>query len=117
MEDLELELANFIGTENYFKHSIGNFNYTDGIKFLAEQAQCYWLVDLVGSYQHLKKVKDAPFQLWELTVNEDNSAVVTMKEDSDMPVIIKQEIPFTDFPLAHIKLYLTDNVLLLPSEY
>jgi hypothetical protein len=117
MENLEIELANFIGSENYFKHSIGNFNYTDGIKFLADQAQCYWLLDVVGSCQHLKKVKHVPFQRWELMVNEDKSAVATMKEDSDMPVIIKQEIPFTDFPLSHIKLYLTDDVLLLPTEY
>jgi len=117
MHNLEIELANFIGSEHYFKHSIGNFNYTDGIKFLADQAKCYWLLDVVGSYQHLNKVKDIPFQLWELIVNDDNSAVVTMKQDSDMPVIIKQQIPYTDFPLARIKLYLTDKVLMLPSEY
>ena len=115
--DLELELAQFIGSENYYKHSIGNFNYTDGVKFLADQGQCYWLLDVVGSYQHLSKVKAVPFQLWELTVNDDNSAVVTMKEDTDMPDIIKQDIPFTDFPLAQFKLYLTDGVLMLPSEY
>ena len=117
MHNLEIELANFIGSEHYFNHSIGNFNYTDGIKFLADQAKCYWLLDVVGSYQHLNKVKDIPFQLWELTVADDNSATAVMKEDTNTPIIIKQEIPFTDFPLDHIRLYLVDGVLLLPSEY
>lgn len=49
-------------------------------------------------------------------VNPDNSAVLTCERDTDEPMIT-QEIPFTDFPLAEITLYLCDGVLLLPSEY
>lgn len=115
--DLVNALAGFTGSELFYKHSIGKFIYTDGVKYLAEQARCYWLLDVVGSYQHLKKVKEVPFQLWELTVNEDQTALVTMKEDSDTPVIVKQKLPYTDFPLPYIKLYLTDGVVMLPSEY
>ena len=115
--DLETALAVFTGSELYYRHSIGNFVYTDGVKYLAEHARCYWLLDMIGSCQHLNKVKDVPFQLWELAVYEDQTALVTMKEDSDTPVIVKQKLPYTDFPLAHIKLYLTDGVVMLPSEY
>ena len=117
MKDLEIEMSGFIGTELYYRHLIGNYLYTDGIKYLAENANCYWLLDLVGSYQAYKKIKVIPFQLWILTVNQDQTARVVMKEDSDTPVVIKQEIPFTDFPLKNISLYFIDNVLLLPSEY
>lgn len=102
--DLENVLAGFTGSELYYKHSIGDFLYMEGIKYLAENARCYWLLDVIGSYQDLKEVKNVPFQLWELTINEDQSAVVNMKEDSDTPVIVKQKLPYTDFPLAHIKL-------------
>lgn len=56
-------------------------------------------------------MKDVPFQLWELTVYKDQSAVVTMKKDSDVPVIVKQKLHYTDFPLTHTKLYLTDGVI------
>ena len=115
--DLENALAGFTGSELFYQHSIGNFVYTDGVKYLAENAKCYWLLDVIGSYQHLNKVKHVPFQLWELAVNEDQTALVTMKADSDTPVIVKQKLPYTDFPLAHIKLYLTDGVVMLPSEY
>jgi hypothetical protein len=117
MEDLKHELAQFIGTEKYYYHAIGHFNYTDGIRYLAEKAQCYWLLDLIGSYQLNVKIRKIPFQLWELKVNKDSSAVATMKEDSDQPVIIKQAIPYSDFPINYIKFYFIDSVLLLPSEY
>lgn len=117
MDDLELELANFTGTEHYYQHNVGNFQYTDGIKYLAEKGRCYWLLDVIGSYQLLKEIKPIPFQLWELTVHENDSAVVTMKEDTDQPLLVNQKIPFTDFPLKHTKLYLDNGVLMLPTEY
>jgi hypothetical protein len=117
MEDLINDLSMFTGTENYYLHNIGNFQYTDGIKYLAEKANCYWLLDIIGSYQQDKKVINISFQIWELNVSKINSAQITMKEDDGMPIIIKQKIPYTDFPLREIKLYYIDNILILPSEY
>ncbi|MDA2934976.1 hypothetical protein MYX82_11635, partial [Acidobacteria bacterium AH-259-D05] len=80
-----------------------------------EEAECYWLIDIVASYQ--PKLKQVPFQLWELEVEKDNPGVVTVREDSGKPALISQEIPYTDFPLEKIQLYCIDGVLLLPSEY
>lgn len=115
--EIENGLLHFTGTTRYYHYPIGKFNYTDGIKYLADEAKSYWLLDVIGSYQLTTKIKDVPFQLWELIVNENNSAVITMKEDTDEPELVIQEIPCTDFPLQSIKLYLIDKVLLLPSEY
>ena len=111
---LESDLAQFTGTTKYYKHLLGLL-YTDGIQFLAEEAQCYWLIDVVASYQ--PELKAIPFQLWELEVEKDNSAVVTVREDSGKPTLIEQKISYTDFPLEKIQLYCIDGVLLLPSEY
>ena len=105
-------LSQCIGTERYWKNHLLCFNYTDGVKFLHESCEAYWLLIAISSY-HRKE----PFQLWELTVNEDKSATLTMKEDSDKPNIVEQHIAFTDFPLESISLYLIDGILLLPSEY
>jgi hypothetical protein len=82
--NLEENLAQFIGTQNYYRHTIGNFMFTDGVKYLAETAQCYWLLDVIASYILKPKIKRIPFQLWELKVNKDKSATVTMREDSGM---------------------------------
>jgi len=113
-EQLRSELSAFTGTEQYFKHWLG-FRFTDGVKYLAEKSDCFWLLDAIGSYQH--KVRNVSFQLWTLRVNEDSSAILEMKEDTNEPVIVKQEIPYTDFPMKELKLYYIDGVLLLPSEY
>lgn len=106
------ELDMFTGTENYYKHWAGFGVYTDGVLYLAEKANAYWLLDAIFSYRRKES-----FQLWELKVNKDKSCILTMKEDSDSPILVKQEIEWTDFPLDYIKLYLIDGVLLLPSEY
>ena len=59
-----------------------------------------------------------PFQVWELhKIADSKQADVTMKTDTDEPMIVTQHIEYTDFPLDEIKLYLIDNVLILPSEY
>jgi len=113
---LKAELVQFIGTQNYYRHFTGLI-YTDGIKYLADKAGAYWLIDLIASWQAKQKVRECYFQIWELKVNEDRTAVITMKEDTNEPIKAKQEIQFTDFPLDHIKLYCVDGVLMLPSEY
>ncbi len=69
-------------------------------------------IDTIASYQpRLER-----FQVWEMMkiVNSDN-AIITMREDK--ATILSQFIPYTDFPLDEIKLWVIDGVLLLPSEY
>jgi len=109
------DLEQFIGTEHYYRHWLG-FNYTDGVQYMAEKAQAHWLLDAVFSYQHEKHVKNVPFQVWHLEVT-GSSAVLTMREDSDQPELVRQEIGYTDFPLDKIDLWLISGVLILPSEY
>lgn len=121
LPELENELLNFTGTENYWKHSlVPNMLFTDGVREMANVAKAYWLIDLIFSHQHKKKVRDADFQIWTLTVNDDRTAVVTCKEDTNEPIIVTQELEFTDFPVGQIKLYLIgekEKVLLHPNEY
>ena len=111
---LEEELAQFHGTQHYYRNFTGLL-FTDGIKYLADRVDCYWLIDLVGSHQ--PKVKTVGFQLWELEVVEELAAVVTMREDTGQPALVRQNIPYTDFPLRDFSFYCIDNVMLLKSEY
>ena len=108
------DLAQFTGTTQWYKHPLGVI-YTDGIKYLAEKAGAYWLLDIVASYQ--PKHKDKPFQIWNLQVNKDGSAVIIMKEDSNEPILVEQEFAYTDFPLEEIEFYCIDGTVLLKSEY
>ncbi len=111
---LEEELQQFTGTERYYRNFTGLL-YTDGIQHLAEKANSYWLIDLVGSYQH--KYRYLPFQFWEFNKKQDKSAEITMKEDADKPYKIKQHIHYTDFPLTYFSFYCVNNVMILKTEY
>jgi len=116
MNETEIDLEQFTGTENYYKQSFGGIVVTDGVQYLAYNAKAFWLVDAIASHQ-TKHIAAVPFQIWELTVNEDKTAILTMKEDSDCPILVRQNIPYTDYPLPKIKLWLVDRVLMLPTEY
>lgn len=128
-ETLLQNLQHFCGSEQYYKHWLG-LCYTDGVNYLAENAQCLWLIDAIASHQprvqKIPRLRD--FQLWFLHVGEahkfikptaGNKAVLTCWEDApksgDKPVV-RQNIPFTDFPLPEIKLYVRESILMLPDE-
>ncbi len=95
---------------------------TQGVVFLAEQAQAHWLTDLIISHQVDPRVCAEPFQVWTLSVDMDNhSALATMSDGNSAQPVTRQEIPWTDFPLPEITIWLVQEgdhwVMLLPSEY
>jgi len=115
-EEIRNNLAQFTGSEEYHRLSLGKLYFTDGCKYLAEACQCYWLMDIIASYQGKGLDGDTEgFQVWELTKTTGSEAIVICKDGYDTTVR-KQIIPYTDFPLNEIKLYCTNGVVLLPSE-
>lgn len=128
-EEIRGTLPQFTGTETWFRHGlVQNVLYTEGVQYLAEAAEAYWLIDLIASYQHADTVKAEPFQVWHFTRSGDAPAApqdkphrMTMTDgNSEMPVV-SQAIPFTTFPLPEIRLYAIAEgerrIILLPSEY
>lgn len=114
MTTLQQELVQFTGTERYYKFSpLSKLVLTDGVKYLADKAGAYWLLDIIVSYQH--QLRNEGFQDWVLTV-KDGKGIVTCT-DGNSKQLVKQQIDFTDFPLDGISLYCMDGVILLPSEY
>lgn len=109
------ELAQFTGTTKYYRSTFGTLNLTEGAHYLRERLNCYWLIDIVESYQ--LKVKNVPFQLWSIDVKPDNSALVEMREDSGLEPIVRQAVPYTDFKLKQYEFFCIDGVVLLKSEY
>ena len=93
--------------------------YTDGVYHVAETGGAYWLIDAIASYQP-KLLKDTmlqEFQHWILKVDLDNQKAQLICERDSNDVVLTQDIEFTDFPLESVNFYLTQGVLLLPSEY
>jgi hypothetical protein len=113
----EEDLAQFIGSEHWYRHGlVSSITFTDGAKYVADAGGAYWLLDEIALAQKFNAaVKAEPFQVWKLSVS-DRKGVLTC-EDGDDNVVLTKQIPFTDFPLAEIKFYFTDDVILLTSEY
>jgi hypothetical protein len=113
----EVDLAQFIGSENWYQHVlVRSITYTDGAKYVADYGGAYWLLDEIALAQKFSAaVRGESFQVWKLTVS-DRRGLLTC-DDGNGNVVYTKPIPFTDFPLAEIKFYFTDNVILLPDEY
>ena len=115
-EELLASLAEFKGTTQWYKHPLfQKFVYTDGARFLAVNAECYWLLEYIFSNQVIPEIKAEEFQRWEL-IKEGNEATITVG-DGNGNVVKEFKIPFTDFPLDSFILWFVGNCLLLPSEY
>jgi hypothetical protein len=120
---LESELSQFTGTEKYHRFSIlfRSLVLTDGAKYLAEKAECYWLMDIIGSILPLISIKSGGFCGATIAKIKGTSGAVFTADDGNGNVFYTQKIPYTDFPLDEYKLYVCDNgnvwVILLPSEY
>jgi hypothetical protein len=110
-------LSQFIGTERYYRLSRKHL-ITDGTKYLADNANCYWLLDATNS--HLMEIGTNDwFVLATLTVK--NSSATLIYSDGNGNELARQQIPYTAFPMEEIKLYCCYDgehwVTMLNSEY
>lgn len=114
---LESNLAHFTGTENYYAFSPVNRNLvmTDGVKYLAENAKCYWLLDIVASLDWEPSCKGKEHLTCKFTKKGEGGTFVA--ENGNGKALYTQELEYTDFPLEKVTIWKIDNVVLLPSEY
>jgi hypothetical protein len=112
------DLRHFTGTETWYRHAlVRDILYTEGVQYVAEQGGAYWLVDEIALLQKYQpEIAAEGFQLWKLRVKDDRSATLSC-QDGDCKTIFEKTIAFTDFPLPEISFYVTNQTILLPSEY
>lgn len=104
------------GSENFIRHSLSGYIFTDGVKELAEDCNAFWLIDLILSHQSETIVNKQPFQVWDLKrVNDAEFTIVAT--DGNHNKVTSQVIPFSDFPYDLATLWVVDSCLMLPCEY
>ena len=117
VSQLEQQLQQFIGTEQYYRISPSAV-LTDGAKFLADEAGAYWLMDAIASYLPQFSGREE-FIVAKLNVAASKADLVL--DNGNGHVLDSQHIEYTDFPLPSITLYCSwfgDGwVAMLPSEY
>lgn len=115
-KQLKENLAQFYGSENHFTNPLVKFNYTDGVKYFAENAGAYWLLQEINSlYIKLLKINKTEFLDIKVFSKENKADIII--DDGNDNILIKKHIGFTDLPEGEWKFFLYDNVLMLPGEY
>ena len=111
-------LAQFTGSVNFHRHGlVWEVLYTEGVEYVAETVGAYWLLDEIAwAQRYVIPVKREDFQVWELKVNADSSALLACGDGNGRELWAKR-IDCTDFPLPGIRFYYANWVIHLPSEY
>ena len=127
---LEQELQHFMGDLVRYRHPLNqNVIYTPGVRYLAEKAEAYWLIDAIASWIGSPEFNQAATQdaridemhFWTLEVTADQSALLFAKADGPDKAFIEQPLEWTDFPLPKIDIWAAFDgshwTLYLPSEH
>lgn len=71
MTDFNLtDLKHFTGSQEWFRHPLNrSVLFTEGAKYVADQAGAYWLLDEIAlAQQYVRTVRAEEFQVWKLDV-------------------------------------------------
>ena len=116
--ELQSALAQFTGTEKYYQF-YPKVVLTDGTKYLADIAGCYWLMDVYAT--HIAGVDPQVESFTCLKLSKKGSGAEIVIEDGNTHALAKQQIEYTDFPLENFMFYAVWAgefwVLMLRSEY
>ena len=92
-----------------------HFLYTKGVRYLAINADCFWLLDFIFSNQLLATLKEENFQVWTIEKADDKASITVC--DGNGNVIEVFPLFNTFFPLKKYTLWCIQGRLILPSEY
>ena len=111
-------MSRFTGSEHWYRHGlVPSITFTDGAKYVADQAGAYWLLDEIALAQkYIKAIAAEEFQVWKLQVKPDSTATLIC-EDGNSNAVFTKKIEFTDFPIEGVTFWFTNNVIYLPSEH
>ena len=122
VNEIKEGLQHFRGSEMFFQIPLIRTRFTTGIKYLAEVANCFWLVTdtSVIARSLMEKSYFITIDFKRLTDDEQEEfgceAMITYGDGNDH-VFEKHRYNVTDFPLDELRLYFVDNTLMLPGEY
>jgi len=115
--DLAADLKMFQGTDTWFRHPLcHNFLYTDGVKFFAEHCGngAYWFLDIIAT--EVAELQETEEFLSIHLIVENDKALISVSDGNGRD-LYEKAIDYTDAPVGTWKFFLTNNVMLLPSEY
>ncbi|MGB7394405.1 MAG: DUF6876 family protein [Pricia sp.] len=120
--ELRSNLETFIGTESFYKIPLLKTQFTDGVKYLADAAECFWLVTdaSVVANSLMNRSHFITIDFKKLADDERErigfSALIEYS-DGNGNILDTHKYHATDFPLEKIRLFYMNGTLMLSSEY
>ena len=122
VNEIKEGLEHFYGSEMFFQIPLLQTRFTNGIKYLADVAECFWLVTdtSVIAKSLMKKSYFITIDFKRLNKEEQKKlrceAIINYGDGNDN-ILETHRYMVTDFPLEELRLFFVDNTLMLPSEY
>ena len=120
--ELEQNLQQYSGSERFYSIPLIGTRYTEGIKYLAEEANCYWLITdasvIAKSLMNQSYFITIDFERLSEKDQEANGCEAKLKYcDGNDNLFEVHRYNVTDFPLDELRLFFVDGCLMLPGEY
>ncbi|HUI33502.1 MAG TPA: hypothetical protein VLY84_07790, partial [Dysgonamonadaceae bacterium] len=110
------------GTEMFYMIPLIRTRFTDGLKYLVQVADCFWLVmdTSVAAKSLMDYSRFITIDYKRLSSEEQESkgwdAEITYSDGNDN-ILEKHGYRVTNFPLDKLRLFFVNDTLMLPGEY
>ena len=116
LQELQEGLNQFTGAVVWYQPLLyPHFLYSKGVRYLATNADCFWLLDFIFSNRALPVIAEEVFQKWTIEL-EDDQARITMRDGNEQ-ALETFTLSNVFFPLKKQTLWCIQGRLILPTEY
>ena len=122
VNEIRERLQLFNGTEMFYQIPLIRTRFTDGLKYLSEVAECYWLITdaSVIAKSLINKSEFITIDFKRLTDKKQDFSgyeAELIYSDGNDTILETHRYSVTDFPLDELRLLFVNDTLMLPSEY
>ena len=122
VHEIKEGLQHFHGSEMFYQIPLIRTRFTNGLKYLANVAECFWLITDVSviAKSLLNRSHFITIDFKRLSEEEQDYTgyeAEIIYSDGNGNIFEIHRYNFTDFPLDELRLYFVDNTLMLTSEY
>jgi len=122
VNEIKEGLQHFHGTEMFYQIPLLRTRFTDGLKYLSEAAECFWLITdtsvIAKSLMNRSEFITIDFRrLSEERQDLTGYEAEIIYTDGNDNILEKHGYRATDFPLDELRLFFVNGTLMLPSEY
>lgn len=120
LKNVNDSFVGFNGADQWYRHQLTQYVYTQGVKEIAELYEAHWLIDQILILNRSAKEFGEDFQCWifkRVFVNDEPTTRFSLSmDDGNEHLVFALSIHFSDFAGDIVKFYFENTTLYLPEE-